>query len=393
MQDKNNNPVQSSIQTEKDNKTTAGIFFLLACSAAVADEAYELGLDYLFYLALLYLIYQNYCQGRSVSELNADYAFLYSAKTNKLFEVKKFIDHYGLERMISRGTETGKNALHYAIEGDAESVIHYLLSCDFKASQRPNLRNKLSILNQGDFEGSTPIHLAVENVIKEYAIKKKPDSYKILFTLLKPVNTGLVQGFLGANLPLLKNERINLSIKNKQQESVTDLLGKLFRTAAKHDDVENMSRLLNYLTLANLNSYGPSSHRNALHVAVCMKSSRTVEFLIQQNRLAIQQGVSEQSMLMHQDNRGNTPIHEALIDLKNGTTKSFHILNALLAEPIVDQKRLIEPTLKTKQGVTILCLADKLPPSEDKQKVIDIILKILLLNADEEMNFTASLNK
>ncbi len=148
------------------------------------------------------------------------------------------------------------------------------------------------------------------------------------------------------------------------------------RKAAQKNDIERLKECISVLGLAKINAFGPESGRSALHFAVRAGALEAVRFL-----------VDKKADLNHQDNEGNTPVHEALIKL-NASKKHYPILLTLISLNLdivkgfldhsnvrIQANEMIDPTLKNQNGKTIVDLFHGISPQEhlDYKKVASIM--------------------
>jgi Ankyrin repeats (3 copies) len=134
-----------------------------------------------------------------------------------------------------------------------------------------------------------------------------------------------------------------------------------FRMAAQENNVERMHEYLKIVTESSVNTCGPETGRNALHFAVRAGAFEAVQYLVEV-AVDIDKRRDEfietlpPDILNHQDNQGNTPVHDAIIDIMTGKRKSYSVLLALISEKIdgkVQPHYTINPGLQNKAKKTI----------------------------------------
>lgn len=361
----------------------------------------------------------NQSADRALLHYDADQLYLQAAAENKMELMRELLEVWerkgeGFDKLALVDPDTGKNALHLAVQEQAPDSVNLLMGGDREIGERPERRDQESILNHQDHEGNTPVHIAIKMMTDQFDSK----AWEILFDVITGRNEEL-KGTYTTRLPKC-NKRINLKITNLQDESVEKLMGVLFRKLAQHNRVLQMKPCLSLLTLNNLTDFGVKSKRNALHFAAHAGAKDAVKFLVlmEKARLSKLDSTSESDPLLdnlfnHQDDKGNTPIHEALIDLIKAKGKDYTILLELLTQPGQDGSEMTRTSLKDKEkesgaissqlnnfgllagrghaklnlganpyidaslrnnaGESLLELAEKLPGSKQKSVVIDLI--------------------
>lgn len=155
-----------------------------------------------------------------------------------------------------------------------------------------------------------------------------------------------------------------------------------FRIAAQEDDISGLVNFLQVFGTANANVCGDSL-RNALHFAVKANALEAIHFLLAVDERNAQTSAEIPLLVTHQDKKGNTPIHEAILQViekqQNNETPNFKVLLMLCAldpespscqqqpgisvsQPIRKANPLIDVFIRNNNGETILDLMSKVEP-------------------------------
>jgi len=154
------------------------------------------------------------------------HAFRSAAYKNDREGVEGFLIKYARDKVNVCGKESHKNALHFAVRGQALECVNYLVRVDKNnAIEAPNIPN---LLTHQDSLGNTPVHEAILFIIGRQQANEAYD-FDILNTLLTGEKPPAIKpGFLNTTekekvVPVV-NPRVNVLIANHEGYTISSLM-------------------------------------------------------------------------------------------------------------------------------------------------------------------------
>lgn len=207
-------------------KQVAFLQFLLVAGMACLSESEDAPYSWLTLFILAVYAIQNYKENnyhadRSLAIYLAEMRLRKSAEANDPKRLKECVFTLGQMAVAAQDADTGQNALHCAVKGEAADTINYLLVVDHNIHRTQWVQKKPDIINVQDKLGNTPVHDAILSILKEATSTK----FLVLIELLKGRN-GIKPGFLIKAAPDT-NQYVNPSLKNNEGLTIVGLFNKI----------------------------------------------------------------------------------------------------------------------------------------------------------------------